>query len=86
LQCPWAGACSASPCIIGSDSRSALGLGSAYVASARGRSSCYCERTATACHRKVGPSSVRRTRSLRWCKRLRRKKRPRRAPRHVSKA
>ncbi len=38
LQCPWTGACSASPCIIGSDSRSALGLGSAYAASARGRS------------------------------------------------
>ena len=39
-----------------------------------------------ACHRKVGSSSVRRTRSRRWCARLSGKNRSLRARRHVSKA
>ena len=83
---PVAGACAASPCLTGSDSRSAPGLGSACAASASGRVSCHRRLAATACHRKVGSGSVRLTRSLRWGSRLSRKKRPERAPRHVSKA
>ena len=71
---PVAGACAASQCLTGSDLRSAPGLGSACVASASGRVSGHRRLTATACHRKVGSSSVRRTRSLRWGARLSRKK------------
>ena len=73
LAAPVAGACAASQFLTGSDLRSAPGLGSACAASASGRVSRHRGLTATACHRKVGSSSVRRTRSLRWCARLSRR-------------